>query len=189
MVDYGDGAPPRCEDATPASNAAPPSTPILSRAQELEAVAKKAAGGSMGCGVGTLTLITSRGRVRILTGLDPIHVLGNSVASADLLTLLRARIESNRSGQPGPMSGSVSRLVGLSLYLLSVAKEPEAVEVSAALLADPDAKIRKSAAINLYELGDRRPRLRPEIRRLHLPEQALQEAASDGHAPPAWLRE
>jgi hypothetical protein len=194
IVDYGDGAPPRCEDAAPgvaqttsAAEHGPAAPPILSRVQELQAAAHDSARGYMGCGVGTFTLITSRGRVRIETGLDPSNVFGKSVAVSDLLALLEARIASNNSGTPGPMSGDVGHLGALSLGLLSAAKEPKTLEVSAALLTDPDVQIRREAAITLYELGDRSPRLRPEIRKLHFPKQAVQEAASTGRKPPAWL--
>jgi hypothetical protein len=175
--------------APPAQPATAESPPILSRVPELQALAEKSAEGALGCGVGTLTLVTSRGRVRIKTGLDPINVFGPSVAIPDLLALLRARIASNQTGKPGPMSGSVGQLGALSLRLLSASEEPEVLEVSAALLIDADEHIRRTAAINLYELGDRRPPLRPEIRKLRFPQPAVQAAAGVGRQRPDWLRD
>lgn len=184
-VDYDDGQPSRCD--SPPDSAGPSRPSILTRVPELEALAKKAAGGGLGCGHGTFTVMTSRGPVRLHTGLDPIHVFGKSIAAADLVALLEARVASNRSGSSGPMSGSVGRLAGLAVSLLGHSKEPETVTLSAALLADPDDHIRRAAAIALYDLGDARPRLRPQIRAIRFPPEVVQSAGSVGKSVPDWL--
>ena len=67
VVNYGDGPPPRCGDS-PRDPLGPSRPSILTRVPELEALAKKAAGGGLGCGHGTFTIITSRGPVRLRTG-------------------------------------------------------------------------------------------------------------------------
>ena len=182
VVDHGDGVPPRCEDSPPVRPG--PSRPsILERVTQLAAIAKQAARGELGCGEGPFTLMTSRGPVRIVTGLDPIHVFGDAIATADLVVLLEARIASNRSGAPGPMSGSVGRLGALAVSLLAHSKEPEAIPLGAALLTDPDDNIRDAATTALYELGDTRPRWRPQIRAIRFPPERR------GKSVPAWLRE
>src|SRR6185436_12748445 len=124
---------------------------------------------------------------RLRTGLDPIHVFGKSIPAADLVALLEARIASNRTGSSGPMSGSVGRLAGLAVSLLGHSKEPEAVALSAALLTDSDDHIRRAAAIALYDLGDARPRLRPQIRAIRFPAAVVQSARGVGKSVPDWL--
>ncbi|MBX6315008.1 MAG: hypothetical protein IRY99_19150 [Isosphaeraceae bacterium] len=121
------------------------------------------------------------------TGLDPIHVFGPAVRTADLLALLKSRAESNRTGKPGPMSGKVSDLCYVCLSALAVSKEPDAIPVLAELLADEDDTIRGWAAIALFRLGDADEGLRAEIRKVRFPKAALDSAGARGKQPPAWL--
>ncbi|MBC8869320.1 MAG: HEAT repeat domain-containing protein [Planctomycetes bacterium] len=161
---------------------------ILANTPKLQERAKLASSGALGCGVGRLTLITSKGQVEVSTGLDPMHVFGNPVRVSDLLTLLRARVESNKTGVQGPMSGDASDLCYVCLYTLSFANDPKSVPVIAQLLTDDSDVTRGWAAIALYDLGDRSEALRAEIKKTVFPKAAVDSAAARGRKPPAWVR-
>lgn len=161
--------------------------PLLERVPQLQATAYKANRGALGCGIGTLRLVTSRGEVTAQTGLDPIHVFGKTVKTSDLIALLKSRAESNRTGKPGPMSGDVVDLCYVCLSALAESKEPNAIPVLAELLADKEATIRGWAVIALFRLGDADEGLRAEIRKVAFPKAALDSAGARGKQPPAWL--
>ncbi len=162
--------------------------PVLERVPQLQATARMANFGALGCGAGTLKLVTSRGVVTASTALDPVHVFGGTVRTADLLALLKSRAESNRTGRPGPMSGEVGDLCYVCLSALAVSREPDAVPVLAELLADADDAVRGWAAIALFRLGDADDKLRPEIRKARFHKAALASADSRGERPPPWLQ-
>jgi hypothetical protein len=159
---------------------------VLKRVPQLQQTAAKAIRGELGCGVGTLKLVTSRGEVAARCGLDPIQVFGNPVKTADLIALLKSRAESNRTGKPGPMSGQVSDLGYVCLYALSLSKDPEAIPVIAQLLTDKDDTIQGWAVIALYKLGADE-KLRNEVRKIRFPKEAVERAASNGQKPPPWV--
>jgi hypothetical protein len=164
------------------------SRPILDRVPQLQATAQKAMSGEMGCGGGMLKLVTSRGVITAQTDLDPIHVFGHTVKTADLLALLKSRAESNRTGMRGPMSGGkVSNLCYVCLSALAVSKEPLAIPVLADLLMDEETTVRGMAAIALFRLGDADEVLRAAVRKVQFPKAALATARAWGEQPPAWL--
>lgn len=65
-----------------------------------------------------------QGQVKTESGLDPIRVFGSTIEVSDLLPLLEARAQFNRTGVVNPMSGVVTDLTYVVLYTLSLAKEP-----------------------------------------------------------------
>lgn len=159
---------------------------ILQRVPELQKVA--ASGSALGCGWGSIRLVTSQGEITVATGLDPIHVFGTTIQSSDLLMLLRSRIESNRSGKPGPMSGEVSSLCYVCLDVLSHSKDPEVVVVIADLLTDEDDVIRGWAAIALYRISAASESLQRKVGAIRFPQAAIDSARSRGEPPPVWIQ-
>lgn len=160
---------------------------ILERVPELQQIASKAGRGQLGCGAGTVILITSRGPVTADCGLDPIHVFGTTIKTVDLIEILRARAEANRTGKPNSMSGEVGTLAFVCLYTLALSKDPEVVPTITALLTDNDDVIRGWAAIALFRLGDADEGIRRMVLRIPFPEAALTSAVTRGEQTPHWL--
>ena len=129
-------------------------TNLLDRVPELQETARMASGGKLGCGFGSMQLVTSNGEITVSVDLDPIHVFGKKVVVSDLAKLLEARAESNRTGSQNPMSGSVSHLGYLVLSTLALSKDPKVIPVIAKLLDDPDDMIRGWSAIALFRLAE-----------------------------------
>jgi hypothetical protein len=161
---------------------------ILQRVPDLQKKAAAASSGTLGCGIGTMRLVTSQGEVTVRSGLDPIQVFGDTIQSSDLFTLLRSRSESNRSGKAGPMSGQVSTLCCVCLIALSHSKDPEAVGVIAELLTDKHDGIRGWAAVALYRLGDDSDTLQKKVTAIQFPKAAIDSAAARGVQPPSWIQ-
>lgn len=141
----------------------------------------------MGCGLGFILLHTSRGPVVVESNLDPIHVFGQDIHVPDLLALLKARADSNRTGAANPMSGEVSDLAYVALYTLSLAQDPDSVEVIAELLKDEDEAVSGWSAIALYKIGACEE-LRAKVREVEFPRAAVRSAKSRGVEPPGWVR-
>ena len=131
---------------------APSGNPILARVPELQDTARKSNCGALGCGSGTMTLVTSRGEVAFDTGLDSIQVFGPHAKASDLLALLESRAESNRSWTGGPMSGEVADLCFVALHTLADAPEPLAIPVMAELTQDSHEMISQWAEFSLTKL-------------------------------------
>jgi hypothetical protein len=161
---------------------------VLAQAARLQEKARLVVHGPHPDGMGRLTLITRKGRVEAHTGLDPMLVFGNPIKVADLLTLLRARAEANRTGGKGPMSADASDLCFVCLYTLPFANDPESVPVIAQLLTDRSPTIRGWAAIALYRLGNKDEQLRERIKTITFPKSAVDSAAARGENPPAWVK-
>lgn len=160
---------------------------ILERVPELQKKASLAGKGALGCGVGKITLVTSRGEVTASCGLDPIQVFGNPVKTTDLLTLLKSRSESNQSGKSGPMSGEVGSLCYVCLSALSYSKDPDVIPGIADLLTDKDDVIRGWVAIALYRLGRASEELRKKIEVIPFPAAAIGSAGGRGEKAPSWV--
>jgi HEAT repeat protein len=160
---------------------------ILQRVPQLAETARRAGRGELGCGVGMLKLLTSRGEVVVRSDADPMQVFGATIETADLIALLNARAESNRSGVPGPMSGDVSSLAYVCLSTLGHSRDPAAVAAVAPLLTDRDEVIRGWAAIALLQLAASDAALRRAIEPIRFPAAALAGAVSRGEVVPAWL--
>lgn len=161
---------------------------LLSRVPELQETARQSAGGAKGCGKGTITLVTNHGEIHFATSLDPIHVFGRKIVVADLLPLLKARVEANRSGEQNPMSGEVGNLAALTVSLIAKSQESEAISLIAALLEDKDDKIRGASAISLIKLAEVSEDLRQEIEQITFPKVAVISAEGRGVKLPAWAK-
>ena len=161
---------------------------LLEKVPQLQEVARQATGGAKGCGKGTFTLITSNGEIRASSSLDPIHVFGKTIRVSDLLVLLKARADSNRTGEINPMSGEVSQLAYVVLLTLSLAQEPDTIPVIAELLNDKDDTIRAWSAIVLYRIAQSNGDLKAEIEKIKFPKLAVQSAKGRSVEPPEWLQ-
>ena len=163
-------------------------TDLLSRVPELQKTAQRAMGGAMGCGAGTVTLVTSRGEIKLKTGLDPIHVFGDRILIADLLPLLKARIEANRTGEQNPMAGKVSQLTALTISIVAMSKESDVIPLIAVLLEDKDDAIRGTSAITLIKLAEVNEDLRRDIEQIAFPKAAVISAEGSGVKLPTWAK-
>lgn len=161
---------------------------LLSQVPQLQETARKANGGALGCGAGSIKLVTSRGEITIGVGLDPIHVFGKKIVVADLLTLLEARVESNRTGEQNPMSGEVSDLAYVILSTLAESKDPTVIPVIAKLLDDKNDTIRGWSAIALFRLAKSDEDLQKKIAEITFPKAAVQSAKGRGVNLPTWAK-
>jgi hypothetical protein len=146
---------------------------LLKRVPQLQETARRASHGALGCGVGTVTLITSRGRITVETGLDPIHVFGKVINVSDLLALLQSRVESNHTGGAGPMSGEVDDLCYVILEALALAQDPQSIPTIAALLTDNSEMVCRLSGIALCRIAKSSAELRSVIKGLNLPADTL----------------
>ena len=161
---------------------------LLAKVPQLQETARRANGGELGCGAGAVTLITSRGPVKAFGSLDPIQVFGRTIIVADLLPLLEARAEFNRSGATNPMAGEVGDLTYVVLYTLSRAKDPDSIPVIAELLKDKDDVIRGWSAIALYEIAKSDEGLKAKIQEIRFPRPAIDSAKARSTEPPPWVQ-
>lgn len=161
---------------------------LLSRIPKLQENARLSNGGAKGCGIGTITLLTSRGEIKAKSNLNPIHVFGNKIVINDLLPLLKARVEANRTGKSNPMSGEVSDLVYVVLLTFAKSQDPIVIPVVATLLEDKDEVIRGWSAIALFRLGESSEELRQIIEKITFPKAAVQSANSRDIATPVWAK-
>jgi hypothetical protein len=161
---------------------------LLGKVPKLQETARRANAGALGCGFGKVTLITSRGQLDTFMASDPIHVFGRTIRVSDLLPLLEARAEANRSGAENPMSGEVGDLTYVILYTLSRAKDPDSIPVIAELLKDKGETIRGWAAIALYEIAESGEELRAKIKEIRFPQPAVDSAKARSTKPPAWVQ-
>lgn len=162
---------------------------ILERVADLRKTAWESTGGVLGCGFGSITIVTSQGEVTVACSLDPIHVFGGRVKVSDIHSLLESRIESNRTGKEGPMAGGVGDLCYVCLSTLALAKDPESIPVIVPLLDDKDEVVRAWAAIALFRLAEADERLAERIKTIEFPEPALRNARGRGNPPPPWVIE
>ena len=161
---------------------------LLEKVPQLQDTARRSNRGQLGSGIGTVTLITSKGQVKTESGLDPIHVFGSTIKVSDLLPLLEARAQFNRSGVPNPMSGVVTNLTYVVLYTLSLAKDPDSIPVIAELLKDNDNSICGWSAIALYEIAKFSDQARGKIQAVKFPKPAVDSAKGRGKEPPPWVQ-
>jgi hypothetical protein len=169
------------------SEGRPEEPAILQKVADLQKTAYAANQGVLGCGDGTIRLLTSKGEVDFTSGLDAIQVFGNPIKTSDLFALLKSRSESNRSGKPGPMSGDVTDLCFVCLSTLSCSKDTESIPVVADLLTDKEDAIRGWAAIALYRLGRSSEDLLKKVSAIQFPKMAVESATARGEQPPSWV--
>jgi hypothetical protein len=161
---------------------------LLEKVPQLQETARRANRGEFGHTIGTVTIMTSRGQVKVEAGWDPVRVFGQPIKVTDLLPLLEARAEFIRTGAVNPMSGQVADLTYVVLYTLSLAKDPETISVIAELLKDKDSVICGWAAIALYETGKFSEELRAKIETMKFPQAAVDSAKARGREPPPWVQ-
>ena len=157
--------------------------PLLEQVPQLQDTARRSNRGEFGNTVATITLITIRGQVKTeWASATPIRIFGHPIKVSDLLPLLEARAEFNRTGVVNPMSGQVM------LYTLSLAKDPEAISVVAELLKDKESVICGWAAIALYETAKFSDEVRGKIQTVNFPKAAVDSAKARGREPPGWVQ-
>jgi hypothetical protein len=161
---------------------------LLEKVPQLQDTARRANRGQLGSGIGTVTLITSRGQVKAQSNLDPIQVFGPTIKVSDLLPLLDARAESNRTGVVNPMSGDVSDLTYVALYTLSLAKDDASIPVIVELLKDQESAIHGWSAIALYDIAKFSDQTRGKIQTVKFPKRAVDSAKARGREPPPWVQ-
>ena len=161
---------------------------LLSRVPQLQKDAARGNGGGFGCGVGQITLVTSRGEIKTGAILDIVGVFGEKVVVADLLTLLEARTKYNLTGEQNPMSGNIILLASMTLSLLSQSKDPSAVPVIVKLLDDKDAAISGWSATALLWLAQSSEDLQKEIEKVAFPKAALKWAEGRNLKIPSWVK-
>jgi len=115
-------------------------------------------------------------------------VFGQPIKVSDLLLLLEARAEFNRTEVINPMSGQVADLTYVVLYTLSLAKDPDAIPVIAELLKDKETMICGWSAIALYETAKFSEEIRATIGDIKFPRAAVDSAKSRGVETPAWVQ-
>lgn len=161
---------------------------LLSRVPQLQETARSANGGASGCGEGAISLVTNRGNIVVGSGLDAIHVFGNKIIVADLLVLLEARIESNRTGEQNPMSGEVGDLAYVILSTLAESKDSTVIPVIAKLLDDKEDTIRGWSTIALLNLAKADKRLLKMVAEITFPKAAAQSAKARSVDLPTWVK-
>jgi HEAT repeat protein len=144
---------------------------LLSRVPQLQETARAANSGRLGCGKS-----------------DFVTVFRGKVTVSDLLVLLEARAEANRTGEPNPMSGEVKDLVYVILSGLPSFKDATVIPVVRELLEDKNEVIRGWSAIALFRLAEQSEDLRKEIEKITFPKAAVQSAAGRGVKLPTWAK-
>lgn len=160
---------------------------ILKQVAKLQETARAANHGELGCGEGSVTLVTSKGEVKVSCGVDLIHVFGQKINVSDIHVLLQSRSDSNRTGKKGPMSGEVSDLCYVCLSTLSLAKDPSSIPIIRSLLEDRDDVVGGWAAIALFRIAKADKELKKRIEKIAFPQPALASARSRGNPPPSWV--
>jgi hypothetical protein len=161
---------------------------LLNRVPQLQETARQANGGALGCGAGSIKLVTSRGEITIGVGLDPIHVFGGKIVVADLLTLLKARVEAIRTGKQNPMSGEVNDLIYVILSVLQQSKDPEVIPVIGQLLEDHNEHVVFLASGTLQEIAKYGKELQFEVEKLVFPKTAVDLYRTKGVKLPDWAK-
>lgn len=160
----------------------------LNRVPELQENARLATGGAKGCGKGSIVLVTSTGEIGLGTGLDPIHVFGKKIVVADVLKLLEARIESNKSGQENEMSGSVDKLMYVIFSFLGRSKDPKVIFPASQLLRDKSDTIRRWAFGALINLAGADEDLKERVKKIEFPVIAIESAKARRIIIPGWVK-
>lgn len=160
----------------------------LDQVPKLQEIARQSGGGSMGCGVGSVILVTSNGELKIATNLDPIHVFGHKIIISDLIKLLEARIKSNKGLEKNQMTSDVSSLGYVILSTLSKSKDIKTIPTIVELLQDKDEVIRGWAGIALFKLGDSNEKIRDLVSKTEFPQEAIQSVTSKGVKVPNWIK-
>ncbi|HEX8367728.1 MAG TPA: hypothetical protein VF604_04100 [Pyrinomonadaceae bacterium] len=76
----------------------------------------------------------------------------------------------------------------MSISLVAMSQEQEAIPIIAALLADEDDRIRGAAAISLIKMAEVSEDLRRQIEQISFPKAAVISAKGRSLEVPIWLR-
>ncbi len=137
--------------------------PILENAEDLERIAKAASSGLSGCGDGSFQFLDHSGRARrIFSGLDPIHVFGDSIDAKVLSKFLEARIDANQH-KGGPMEGERQFLLNTILNVVELSEDDRFFDLLPPLLEDPIPAVRLSVQGAMLSIADRNPARRPQV--------------------------
>lgn len=138
------------------------------------------------CGVAGMILVTNKEEIKITGDLTSRLIFGPRIVIADLMPLLEARVNANRTGEENPMSGNVDSLTGQIIHFVSLAREQAAIPVLAALLEDKDRDIHTSASRSLIEMAKINEEFRREIEKITFPRKTL--SGQQYKDLPTWLK-
>ena len=161
---------------------------LLSRVPQLQENARESAISYPVCGIRVIDLDTSRGKIRVTIQLSRFPVFENKIAVADLLTLLKARVESNRTGKQNPMSGEVGDLVQVILSVLQKSKDPDVIPVIGQLLEDKSEYVVFRSFWALQELSESSKELQLEVEKVVFPKTAIELFRKRAVELPTWAK-
>ncbi len=161
---------------------------LLSRVPQLQENARESALGPPICGIRVIELDTSRGKIRVTIQLSQPPVFENKISVTDLLTLLIARVESNRTGKQNPMSGEVGDLVQKILSVLQKSKDPDVIPVIGKLLEDKSEYVVFRSSWALQELAESSKELQLEVEKVDFPKTAVELFRINAVKLPEWVK-
>jgi hypothetical protein len=161
---------------------------LLNRVPQLQETAARASGGVLGCGEGSYLMVTSRGQFMVSSGLDAIHVFGGKIVVADLLTLLEARNESNRTGEKNQMSGEIGSFMYVILSVLQDSKDPDVIPVIGQLLKDKNEQVVFQSFYALQKLAKSGEELQFEVEKVVFPKTAVELFKARKVELPEWAK-
>jgi len=159
----------------------------LNRVPELQETARKSTGGAMGCGKGSVRLITSDGKLRIAPNMDVLHVFGRNVDVAGVLDLLKARVVSNRTKISNPMSGELKSLFHVIFEVVRYAREEASVSLLEHLLNDDNARVKYGAFWVLLDLAKKDETIRKRIMEIKFSEEFKKGQYGQKINLPEWI--
>lgn len=137
--------------------------PIPENAASLEQIAMSSSFGLMGCGDGVFHFVDHSGRTRrIFSGLDPIHVFGDSIDAKTLAMFLEARAKANEDKE-GAMYGERRFLLITILDVVKLSEDAHFIDLLAPLLYDPLPEVHASVQSALLCIGDRNAARRMQV--------------------------
>ena len=161
---------------------------LLSRVPQLQENARESTLGPPICGIRTIELDTSRGKIRVTIQLSQPPVFENKISVKDLLMLLKARVESNRTGKQNPMSGEVGDLVQIILSVLQKSKDPDVIPVIGQLLEDKSEYVVFRSFWALQELSESSKELQFEVEKVVFPKTTIELFRKRAVELPTWAK-
>lgn len=137
--------------------------PIPAHGAELQLMATRVKKGYRGCDGGDINFILADGTEQSLScDMDTLAVFGKRIHADDLLALIEARADANRTGE-GPMDGDRHELLRMLLLVLTEASHAQAVDAIIPLLVDPDDDVRIESRKTLESIGKSNPNVQARI--------------------------
>ncbi|MBA4123057.1 MAG: hypothetical protein H0X72_11420 [Acidobacteria bacterium] len=161
---------------------------LLSRVPQLQENARESALGPPICGIRVIELDTSRGKIRVTIQLSQPPVFENKISVTDLLTLLKARIESNRTGKENQMSGEVGDLMQIIFSVLRKSKDPDVIPVIGQLLDDRSERIVFLSSGALQVIAKSSKELQFEVEKVIFPKTAIELYKKRAIELPEWAK-